>query len=130
MTLLAVYGTLRQNNGNHGVLHYNNDGTEFVGKTKISGFQMFSLGGFPGITPVDNEYATIDVEIYSINDKTLQSCRGLEGFYGPGDPYNMYNEEEVNTEFGMAKIYVWNGTPRTSIIESGNWNEFINVEEV
>lgn len=130
MTLLAAYGTLRHNNGNHRVLHYNNDGTKFIGKTRINGFKMFSLGGFPGIVASDDVKDGIDIEVFSIGDKTLNSCRGLEGFYGKNDPHNMYNEEDVDTEFGKAKIYVWNGNPRETIIESGNWNKFINIQEI
>jgi len=126
MNRIAVYGSLRQECGNHSVLQ-DRDGSinGFVGKSIVKEYEMFSLGSFPGILS-GNQDDEIVVEVYDVSDYTLKRVRALEGFSGNGNVYNMYNEEIVNTEFGEAAIYVWNGRELTTKVFSGDWVEYIN----
>ena len=75
-----VYGSLKRGFGNHGVIK---DQT-FIGKavTIDNDWEMFSLGGFPGVVKGNKR---ILGEVYEVDDRGLSSLDELEGngsFYG------------------------------------------------
>ena len=103
---LFVYGTLKRGFGNHAVLR----GAEFIGKASLQGFEMYSLGGFPGIIPVTG-FSWVEGELYEVSD--FLHLDRLEG-YNPETKRGMYLREEVsvvpeNSEEPVAcEVYVWN----------------------
>lgn len=111
MKLLAVYGTLKQGNGNHD--HFLGD-AKLVGKGVISGFDMYHLGGFPGIVKGEG---TIQVELY--DEYNLGPIDSLEG------EGSLYKRTVVTTEQGVeCYVYVLLRTQylqEDRKIESGCW---------
>lgn len=109
---VAVYGTLRQGFGNHRLLEH----SKFLGKTKTDA--IFSMHG--RIVPwISNGGDTqITVEVYEIDEQTLQSLDWLEGYP------NYYDRQIINTEFGEAWIYFIDNRLVGNYIESGDWAEY------
>lgn len=115
-SLVAVYGSLRKGKGNHRIL--DNDRTEYLGTTRVSGFDMYSLGSYPFITDGDGE---ITVEVYRVSDiVTAQRLDTLEGYP------TFYNRKQVQTEYGLAWIYFINDfdVSRYQPVPGGDWVTF------
>ena len=118
--LVAVYGSLRAGLHNHCVLN----GAEKVGNTSISGYDMFSLGGFPYVLRGDGK---ITIEVYNVtNDNTLDDLDCLEGY-----PTFYDRDDAVATEFGTASMYFMHNhyTAGNPAVESGDWVKFLDGEE-
>jgi gamma-glutamylcyclotransferase (GGCT)/AIG2-like uncharacterized protein YtfP len=81
---------------------------------------MYSLGGFPGVVRGTGE---ITVEGYLVDRNILRRMDRLEGYYGRDcSALNMYNREKVQTPYGTAWMYIWNGsTYHLNKVESGDW---------
>jgi gamma-glutamylaminecyclotransferase len=109
---VAVYGTLRQGFGNHRLL----ENSKFLGKTKTDA--IFSMHGH--VVPwISNGGSTqITVEVYEIDEQTLQSLDWLEGYP------SYYDRQIINTEFGEAWIYFIDNRLVGNYIESGDWAEY------
>lgn len=73
--LVCVYGTLRAGCGNHRLLA----GADFLGEVRLSGWDMYSFGGFPGVIRGDGE---IVAEVYEVNRATMARLDQLEGYPG------------------------------------------------
>lgn len=119
--LIAVYGTLRQNQGNW--YHLLKDKSNYLGTFKSeSTFTMYHLGGFPGIIEKGN--TSIVLEVFEIDDIIAERVHRLEG-YSPNRPKeaNMYNAIPINTPYGEAMVYVINPNyiRKDHIITSGDW---------
>lgn len=114
---VAVYGSLRKGLSNHHVI----DGAEMIGKTKIKGFDMHSLGAFPFITHGDGE---VTVEVYEVPD--MDYARGLDALEGYP---NFYDRELVETEFGEAWVYFIDdeATADHPPVPDGDWYEYLKA---
>ena len=98
-------------------------------------YTMYSLGGYPGI--MEGGTTPIVYEIYGVpeyeNNRIESTIEMLEGWGGEqyNDPTlpnsNMYNKKTIMTPFGEGTIYIYNASqaPRTTIVESGDWVEFL-----
>ena len=74
---VAVYGTLRKGGGNHHILY----GIPFDTDT-ISGYEMYSLGGFPYVIKSEDPESKITVEVYTVdNYRTAVNLDRLEGYH-------------------------------------------------
>lgn len=117
--LLAVYGTLKRGHGNNRLLR----NAKFLGETKTKPeFTMFSCGGFPTLNKNGN--TEITVEIFEVDDDTLQSVYSLEGYHGKRDhPSNWYDTVDVETNWGTAEMFYWkeNQTNKLQVVETGCW---------
>ena len=115
MSLLAVYGTLNQNNYNHFLL----EESEYLGKDVTEPeWTMYDLGPYPCISP--NGKTPITIEVYKINERINRTIDRLEGY-----PH-YYDKKEINTRFGPAIVYFINDIdkinhPIRDIITSGEW---------
>lgn len=119
MTKVAVYGSLRQGMGNHGLL----SGQTFVGTTQtVENYAMYSLGGFPKISLRGEKVCPIVVEIYDVTDEGLDRLDMLEGYRGEG-MQNFYDRSLVETGEGPALIYhIEDGYGGTrDLVEDGDW---------
>ena len=96
---VMVYGTLKRGHGNHRLL----EGCPHVGDTTLTGYDMYSLGGFPGIK--DGE-GLIEVETYEINPLVLKLLDGLEGYRSGHPQHSMYIRRDLGDE---TYIYIYNG---------------------
>lgn len=115
--LYAVYGSLKEGYGNNPVMGK----SVLVGTTRTEPkFEMYSLGGFPGIKPGKS---TIEIEVFEVMEpETERAIDRLEGYTAGNEKNNFYNKEVINTEFGEAFIYTYNyNINEDSKIENGKW---------
>ncbi len=121
-----VYGTLRKGCANHRLLR---DG-EFVGKSELTGYEMWGLGSYPGITVSDNPESVVEAELYTVSDETLLILDKLEDFYGVNHPQNLYDrvlvEDHKNRKgwvyvFRKRLLSLPHFRKRARKIESGVW---------
>lgn len=112
--IIFVYGTLKQGWGNHRCI----EGQEYLGhaETQYPNWQMYSLGGFPGVTEGNK---TITGELYAIDDEAFARCDRLEGhpnFYkrrmigildGDGQEVNAWMYIYQGTVSDLEPIDVW-----------------------
>jgi gamma-glutamylcyclotransferase (GGCT)/AIG2-like uncharacterized protein YtfP len=118
-TTVCVYGTLRKGCGNHRIMEMAKG--IFLRNDTVTGYKMFSLGGFPGIIHAESNDYPIVVEIYEVPmEGVLNNLDRLEGyphFYdreyidGKGWIYFLYPERVLN--HGLEEI------------KSGDWIEYI-----
>lgn len=114
---VAVYGSLRQGMGNHGLL----SGLKPLSTTTVKGFDMYSYGAFPFITDGEGE---VTVEVYEVDsDNRADRLDMLEGYP------SFYDRKQVITEDGET-VWVYfiadqrNDTP----VKNGDWVEFKKKE--
>jgi gamma-glutamylcyclotransferase (GGCT)/AIG2-like uncharacterized protein YtfP len=110
--LVAVYGSLRKGMGNHGLLQ--SDEVTFLGTERVSGFDMYSMGGFPFITPAQGE---IRIELYKVGHATMLRLDRLEGYP------SFYDRKLIQTSKGQAWIYFIVGKNLSNYekVQSGDW---------
>lgn len=115
--LVAVYGTLREGQGNW-AWALNHPGAEKKGGCQIPFFKMYNTGGFPACI-AGSDADVIEAEVFEVDDDTFQSLDRLEGY-----PH-MYDRIEVDTEHGRCWIYVWNRPlGHMELIPDGDWVSF------
>lgn len=95
MHKVFVYGSLKKGFGNHGVIRNG----EFVGEgvTANPAWNMFSMGGFPGVVRGDKR---LSGEVYIVDEEGLRHLDQLEG------NGHFYTREIVPTSEGDAWMYV------------------------
>lgn len=122
-TKVAVYGSLRQGMGNHGLLR----GQTFLGETVTDEpFAMYSLGGFPKVTLHGAKVCPIVVEVYDVDEQGLIALNRLEGFHEKGSEGNFYDRSTVSTPLGDVEIYhIEDGYGGTrELVEGGDWVKY------
>ena len=112
--LVAVYGSLRKGMGNHPLLE-RGDAT-FLSAERITGWDMYSMGGFPFISPA-TEQSEIKIEVYKVNHTTMLRLDQLEGYP------SFYDRKLVHTTKGLAWIYFIQGNNLSKYppVASGDW---------
>lgn len=102
--IVAVYGTLRKGYGNHAILAEGK--CEFLGQDTISGYDMYTNGGFPMIVEGTRD---IVIEKYRVTDETtMRRLDRLEG-YNPESDKGMYLRRTIkDSEENDIDIYIWN----------------------
>lgn len=124
---VAVYGTLRRGEGNHGLLR----DAAFVGQGRVSGYKMVSNGGFPAVYATDDVDDEIVVEVYEVNESQLLRLHGLEGFrshdnkwYDLGVVTVVENTDGQSALYHGAFIYRWTMDECDGLrpIPSGDWS--------
>lgn len=106
--LVAVYGSLRKGMGNHRLL----TSAELMTTERISGFEMYSLGGYPFIRPGEGD---ITIEVYVVDTHTFKRLDQLEGFP------SFYNRKLVKTSVGSAWIYFIDQPGNPYRVQDGDW---------
>lgn len=122
MPYLFVYGSLKRGFPNHHVL---GDARFIKNTVLIGGYDMYSLGGFPGIVPGSGR---VHGEVYEISEDHLPRLDALEG-YNEKWPreHCMYTREVALVPDGPEEeqevfVYIWNDdVSRRTKIESGVW---------
>ncbi|GEA50458.1 putative gamma-glutamylcyclotransferase [Vibrio inusitatus NBRC 102082] len=108
--LVFVYGTLRQDEANHYLLQ----GSEFLGLFETPPqYALYDFSTLPGIV---EGHEIITGEVYRISDEVLVKLDIFE------DVPIEYRRETIETPFGEAWIYLYQGTEAGKAIESGDWN--------
>lgn len=115
MQRVFVYGTLLSGQVNNRLLKEAN----LLGKTKIGGYRMFSLGHFPACVRFENNEYQITGEVWEVNDDTFAKLDVLEGYP------TLYNRTLIETEFGGAWIYNMLRIPEYAVeIKSGDFVKY------
>lgn len=120
--LVAVYGSLRKNMGNHRLL----ENANYLGEFKTEPiFSLYSLGGYPGLK--ENGETSVTMEVYEVTPEEARRVDNLEG-YTPGSKYNdFYDKIFINTPYGEAGTYIYvPSVNQRTLVESGNWKLFKN----
>jgi len=114
--LIAVYGTLRKENGNHRLI----ENADYKGTyTTEPIYNLYSLGGFPGLK--EGGKTAVVLEVYAVNKEEARRVDGLEGYY-PGETPTFYDKIQIETPWGKADVYTYVRQPHeSSLIESGDW---------
>lgn len=82
--IIAVYGSLRQGMGNHGLISH----SKLIETKQINlPYKMISLGGFPGLI-ADTKENEITIELYEVDQATYQRVERLEGYPSFYDKYS------------------------------------------
>jgi gamma-glutamylcyclotransferase (GGCT)/AIG2-like uncharacterized protein YtfP len=122
-TKVAVYGTLRRGFGNHGLL----EGSQMIGEgNTVDGFTMRARG-IPYVSK--NGQTQIKVEVYSVDEVTLDDLDSLEGHP------RWYKREEVdvkldNGKYERAYMYLMDeeSVSNVGIVESGDYKNYVYGE--
>ena len=111
MELLAVYGTLKKDSYNHGIL--SRSGAEYVATTVTTNKYTMYDGGFPRVVVGDD--SQIHIEVYKID--TFQPTDRLEGH-----PH-FYRRELVPVEGFKEHVwmYICQHIEPGPIIHNGLW---------
>jgi gamma-glutamylcyclotransferase (GGCT)/AIG2-like uncharacterized protein YtfP len=112
--VVAVYGTLKQSQGNHGVMQ--RAGGTYLGTTRTrENFSMYD-GGFPVV--LEGGDTPVTVELYVVEDlRPLDSLEGHPTFY----KRELVEVEELEESVWMY-LYQHEPTHR-ELIPSGIWRE-------
>lgn len=118
--LVGVYGSLRESLGNHYILKESKKVGQFDTDPIYS---LYDLGYYPGLK--EGGDTSVLIEVYEVNDETMQRLDRLEGFISPDNEKNLYNKKEIDSPFGKCFIYLYNAElPETSRIENGDWTDY------
>lgn len=122
--LLAVYGTLREGQGNCTLFL---SGVELVERSSlVQGFRMATFGGFPAIFHSEIEVSAVVVDVFDLNsavnpEELLSSIDSME--FGVG-----YEREVVSTVTGReVMIYTMSEDQADffpEAIPTGDWNDY------
>ncbi len=102
--LVAVYGTLRRGQANSHLLAQ----ASFLGTDTSNAIVLYDLGEYPGAKLAQSD--GIEVEVYRIDRQTLVALDQLEEFDPANPASSLYVRSEMQTAFGMAWVYLYQGT--------------------
>lgn len=124
MNTLFVYWTLRKDCPGSRLLK----NSEFIGFDRIQGFIMLDFGDYPMILESSDDY-TIKVEIYLVDEYTLEQIDLFEEYYGDGHADNLYIRKAAVSLTGIRGFIYTGENPdkyrNAGIIVSGDWlNKF------
>ena len=114
-----VYGTLKRGESNHALL----SNEKFLGGKTLRGFEMYSLGGFPGVKESILPLFTIKGEVFEIKNKRVGAWLDwLEGF-NPGFKPTFYSRRIIEIKRNdFMYIYIYEGkVSLNDRIKSGVW---------
>jgi len=118
--LVAVYGSLRQDMGNHRLL----ENANYLGEFKTEPvFSLYSLGGYPGLK--ENGKTSITMEVYEVTPEQARRVDALEGYNPESSNNTFYDKIFIDTPYGKAGTYIYvPNTNRLTLVESGDWREY------
>ncbi len=118
--LVAVYGSLRKEMGNHRLLENANYLGEF---TTPKEFSLYSLGSYPGLT--QNGETGVVMEVYEVTPQEADRIDQLEGYDPNRKDNTFYDKITIETPYGDAGTYIYMGrVSGRDLVESGDWKEF------
>jgi gamma-glutamylcyclotransferase (GGCT)/AIG2-like uncharacterized protein YtfP len=114
--LVAVYGTLRRGNANAHLLA----AASLLGTYVSRAIVLYDLGEYPGARSLASD--GIELEVYLIDDATLQVLDQLEEFDPANPASSLYVRQELQTIYGNAWVYLYQGTVAgRRPIKAGRW---------
>lgn len=126
MKRILVYGTLRRN---HRANRYLRD-AKFVEEVRVPGFDMFSIGWFPGVKENPDNKDGIVGEIFTLPDHlaadTVEILDHYEGYFPDNLDRSLFLRKEVDVGGQPTTMYLYNGKTEgnhTMKVPSGNWQD-------
>lgn len=117
---VLVYGSLRK--GEYNFHSFNSEfDIDYIKTGKIKGYELHSLGSYPGIIPTDNKDYELTVDLLYVEPQCKYAFDRME--LGAG-----YRIEKVEFEDQMIDIYVHNHTDYIKgrpLVESGDWVQYL-----
>lgn len=115
---ILVYGSLRNNEYNfQRFKDYFPDGIEFVKTTTVKGFDLHSMGSYPGIKESKDENKELVVDVMHCTNQCFHAINSME--LGAG-----YTTKDVEVDGEPHTIYVYKGNLNNPVI-SGDWSKFL-----
>jgi len=115
---ILVYGSLRSGEFNFNRFkEYFPNGIEYIKTTTVKGFDLHSLGSYPGIVKSKDPEKELVVDIMHCDNPCYYAINGME--LGAG-----YKNEDVLIEGVPHTIYVYQGNPNR-LVESGDWSKHL-----
>lgn len=117
--LIVVYGSLRKFGHNHRLI----ENSEYLGEFNSPPiYSLYSLGSFPGLK--EGGETSVVFEVYSVDETTAKQVDRLEG-YTEGGNNTFYDKIKIDTPFGEASVYTYQGSVRESdLVKSGDWKSY------
>jgi len=116
---IAVYGSLRKGEYNYDRFQeYYPGHIKYIGTEVIKGFDLFSLGSYPGVKKSDNPEQSLVIDVLEVSDSCYSSISAME--HGAG-----YDSVDVTINGEVCTIYEYMGNKRTPI-ESGDWSKYLS----
>lgn len=111
--LVLTYGSLRQGEYNHDRFKsVHGKGYEYKRTMVLDGFDLYSLGPYPGIKEGKNK---LEVDLFECSEDCYRSIRGME--LGAG-----YSEKTISLPEGESVIYMYEGSVNPNeLVVDGNW---------
>lgn len=114
MNRVFVYGSLKRQQANHHWL----DGARFVGRARLRGAQLYSLGAYPMAVLRDHTSHVIHGEVFEVDAAGLDRLDQLEGYPG------YYDRQVLALSDGTsAWVYLGNDdhVKGCSLVAFGDW---------
>ena len=126
---LFTYGTLMSGFNNSMALYLRKN-AQLIAKAYFNGL-MFDLGSYPGAIYESDTTHKVHGEVYQLLTNNDVIFEILDVYEGINDPYfNLYERKvipvNVNNNVYNNFVYLLRETPRASIIDSGDYNFYIN----
>ncbi len=113
---IAVYGTLKRGYRNHRLLM----SAECLGRDHLRDIVLYDLGPCPGA--LLRPSGGVLVEVYDVDAATFQRVDALEGYNPRAPEKGDYTRRRLDTRFGPAWVYLYNGRVRgCRRISRGAW---------
>ena len=139
--LLAVYGTLRKGFENHSFI----ENAKYLGTFKSEVlFFLVCIGPYPVLTPeadVSNSEllklesenifpSPIIYELYELTEEEWPAVCELEEYDGiRGNPNNLYDTMDIETDFGKAEIFIQHKIAEGTFVIHGDYSHFKGIHE-
>ncbi len=98
--------------------------TEFVGKVRLPGYNLYRCGWYPGIRPNPDNREGVECELYAVTDESvMERLDGYEGYDESRPEDSLFVRKEVQIADGPAAfIYEYNSPlGEDRIVPSGIW---------
>lgn len=117
MKRIYTYGSLRLNEYNYNffVERYGEENFKHIKTKTITGYELYSLGSYPVIIPVEEEIPLV-VDEFEVSDEVFKSIHNMEigaGYYA--------QEVDGNIIYYMEKVPSWNAGK----VDSGDWSKYL-----
>lgn len=124
--ILFVYGSLKKGFYNHERFGF--DKIPFIGKCELKGYELFSLGHYPGMVPTNSESDVVKGELYDINDASpefifLDRIERGAGFGLSSVKILEKKDFPKLSKLTTAYAYTYHGGDYGAKIENGEWEE-------
>lgn len=118
---VALYGSLRKGEYNYDrfIARFGEQGLKYIETYQINGFDLYSLGSYPGIKKSESPASNLTIDVMECNFACFSSINNME--LGAG-----YSPEIVEIDGYSCTIYVYNyPVMEMNKVKNGNWSDYL-----